>query len=88
VGIRQRIEEKPAVALTFAIIGITIALGIVTFQLLGGRRPNATLRDSRFYSDDDGQTWFIDLSTSIPVQLGEAVCWLSGEIFGSAESQN
>ncbi len=58
MGIREKINEKPAVAGT--VVGVVIVLAIVWIYFQN-RSPNtgpAAAAEAAFYSEDDGQTYF------------------------------
>jgi hypothetical protein len=63
VGIRETINEKPAIAYGGFGVLLLIAIGLLFYFLRGG--PGAApidkpVGDQVFYTVDDGQTWFPD----------------------------
>lgn len=65
MGIHEAIRAKPAVAATVALLIIITAAAVIAFELKP-HRIDSSLANSRFFSDDDGRTWFIDSSERIP----------------------
>jgi hypothetical protein len=65
MGIHETIRAKPAVAATVALLIIITAAAVIAFELKPNRIDSA-LANSRFFSDDDGRTWFIDSKGRIP----------------------
>jgi hypothetical protein len=59
LGIRQKLNEKPAI--TVSVVGLltVAAIGFLIWQFTGrGQRAHGHLK--AFYSDDDGKTYFTD----------------------------
>lgn len=64
MGIRETLNQNPAIT-TAATAGIIlIALIFIIFQLTGGSGPQVQTR--AFYTIDDGATWFADSIDRIP----------------------
>ena len=60
MGIRQTINEKPAISVGVTAGVIVLALIFIIFQLVGGKTPPAARPTKAWFSDDDGKTWFAD----------------------------
>jgi hypothetical protein len=64
MGIRQKINENPAMGAVAAVVVIVLAAGIIIWQSTGGpvtANPNTT-----YYTVDDGQTWFPAHVSNVP----------------------
>jgi hypothetical protein len=64
VGIRETLNKNPALT-TGAMIGlIVLALGVLVFEM----KPKSAgaPKTGYFYTDDDGQSWFVDSMTNYP----------------------
>jgi len=63
VGIRQTLNEKPAIAIGIAAV-ILVAAGFLIIRQFTATTPGQTITkpvgDDAFYSDDDGATYFTD----------------------------
>ncbi len=59
------IRQRQSVFMWAAILILGLAVFLVFNEVIP-RGPSRRLQNSRFYSDDDGRTWFIDSSTQIP----------------------
>ena len=67
MGIRQTLNENPAISLGAAAGVILIALIFIIWELMGGSKPAAPAGTRMaYYSDDNGATWFPDDGTKIP----------------------
>ena len=66
MGIRQTINEKPQI--TMAVTGaiILIALLYIAVHTFGGGPASHAVKPLAFFSDDDGQTYFVDDGVKIP----------------------
>ena len=65
MGIREQLNQKPAIT-TGATIGIMVlALGFIVYEIRGGSSGQYRVLTDRFYSDDDGATYFKDSLTKI-----------------------
>jgi hypothetical protein len=64
VGIRQTINENPAIGAGIGIGIVVIAIGIIVWQFMGSSRTQVltgpVTGDQAYYSDDDGKTFFAD----------------------------
>ena len=60
MGIRQAINEKPAISAGVTLVVIALAVGFILWQSFGHHSRDAALLGRAFYSDDDGKTWFED----------------------------
>lgn len=66
MGIRQTLNENPAMT-TGVTAGILIlAIVIIAWQAMGPRGGTPPIPTKAFFSDDDGQTWFVDSVEKIP----------------------
>ena len=64
MNIRESIHKHPAIPMVVA--ALAIAGGIVGTYLQIRQPTRPAVGHQRFYSDDDGQTWFPDELTKIP----------------------
>jgi hypothetical protein len=64
VGIRETLNKNPALTTGGMIAIIVLALGVVVFEM----KPKSAgpPKTGYFYTDDDGQSWFIDSMTNYP----------------------
>jgi hypothetical protein len=62
VGVRQTINENPALSTGVTIGVIVLALLIILWEAFGSHRHRPLDAGRAFYSDDDGQTWFADVA--------------------------
>jgi hypothetical protein len=63
VGIRETLNEKPAIAYGGFGVLLLIAIGVLVWYLKSGQTGpsiDKPIGDQAFYSDDDGQHWFLD----------------------------
>lgn len=66
MGIRETLNEKPAIAYGGFGVLLLIAMGILFFYMRSSSSSTAPVAvtkppgDQAFYSDDDGKTWFPD----------------------------
>jgi len=63
VGIRQTLNDKPAIAYGVVAALFVIAGGALFFVMRGGSNTVQNTKpvgDQGFYTDDDGKTWFAD----------------------------
>jgi hypothetical protein len=65
VGIRQTINEKPALSTGITAALIVLALGFIWWESFGSHRGSRPPVQLAFYSDDDGQTWFPDTANKL-----------------------
>jgi hypothetical protein len=65
VGIRQTLNENPAITAVATGVIIVAALIFIIVEALP-HHPHPGPPAKQFYSDDDGQTWFPDSGTKIP----------------------
>jgi len=69
MGIRQTINERPAVGVGLAAGLVVVALAIILWQVIGSRagtRLRAFNPDQEFFSDDDGKSFFADAKSKLP----------------------
>lgn len=66
VGIRQTMNEKPALTTGVTAGIIVVAIAIIVWQSMGKSGPSTSIPTKAFFSDDDGKTWFVDDVTKIP----------------------
>ena len=69
MGIRQTLNERPAVGVGLAAGMVVIALVIILWQVMGSRsggRVRAFNPDQEFFSDDDGKTFFPESKAKLP----------------------
>jgi len=64
MGIRETLNQKPAITTSVAAIFVLVFLGIVGWQLFGGTDPRLGTGNA-FYTVDDGQTFFLADSSNI-----------------------
>ncbi len=64
MGIREKLNDNPRVTTGITAAIVVIALAFIIYQLLPNRGPR--IPTERFYSDDDGATWFADDINKIP----------------------
>jgi hypothetical protein len=64
VGIRETLNEKPAIGIGIAVGIVLIAAVVLIWQFLGGSRTSTLTApitgDQAYYSEDDGKTFFAD----------------------------
>jgi hypothetical protein len=70
VGLREKMNENPAIV-TYVTGGIVVlALILIIYQLVGGRPSVSSATNvapgQAFYTTDDGATWFADDMTNVP----------------------
>jgi hypothetical protein len=66
VGLRDQINQKPAIASMVVGGAVLLLLVIVFAQLRGNRSPTGNSGAERYYTIDDGRTWFADAWEQIP----------------------
>jgi hypothetical protein len=66
VGIRQTLNENPAITTAVTAGIIILAIVVILWQAFGKSGPSAQVPTKAFFSDDDGQTWFLDSADKIP----------------------
>jgi hypothetical protein len=59
MGIRESLNQKPALSGSLAFIALALAVGALIWQSRGQRQHGPPPKFA-FYSDDDGKTWFPD----------------------------
>ena len=64
MGIRETLNKNPAITTGATIVIILAALGFITYQI--GHKNMPKLATGLYYTDDDGQTFFIDSMKQIP----------------------
>jgi hypothetical protein len=67
VSVRKTINEHPAASASVG-IGLCLLVGLLlVWQSFGGRSTALTIYAGKaFFSDDDGQTWFLDDVSKLP----------------------
>ena len=65
-GIRESLNEKPALTTGITVGVIVLALLFIILQLRGCGGGAKGVRAKDFFSNDDGQTWFADDATRVP----------------------
>lgn len=65
MGIRQTINEKPALSTGVTAAVIVLALGFILWESFGHHGGSGRGAPRAFYSDDDGQTWFPDAANKL-----------------------
>jgi hypothetical protein len=69
VGIRETLNEKPAIGLGIGIGIVVIAIVIIVWQFMGSsgtkELTGPMTTDQAYYSDDDGKTFFADASKKL-----------------------
>ncbi|MGH7215542.1 MAG: hypothetical protein ACREIT_12320 [Tepidisphaeraceae bacterium] len=63
MGIREKLNQNPAITTGATALVVVIALGFIIYQLVGGGPDIPT---ESYYSIDDGKTWFEDDINLIP----------------------
>jgi hypothetical protein len=66
MGLREQIERKPALMGGIGVFILLLAGALIYYETLGQPHRNIRLLNSAFFSDDDGQTWFIDDASKLP----------------------
>ena len=66
MGIRQTINEKPQITMGVTGAIILIALIYIAVHAFGGGPAAHAVKPLAFFSDDDGQTYFVDDGAKIP----------------------
>ena len=66
VGLRDQINQKPAIAGGVVAALVLVVIGIIYFQLKPHGRPPAISGIQMYYTTDDGHTWFADAWEKIP----------------------
>lgn len=66
MGIRQTLNENPAITTALTAGIIILAIVVILWQAFGKSGPSAQVPTKAFFSDDDGQTWFLDSADKIP----------------------
>jgi hypothetical protein len=65
VGLREKMNENPKIA-TGATIGIVgIALILIVWQLMGLHNPTGAITNSKYFTTDDGKSYFKDSDDKI-----------------------
>ena len=66
MGIRQAMNENPALTTGVTIAVIVIAIGIIIWETVGGSgRGSSPGANLRWFSDDDGKTFFADDASNV-----------------------
>lgn len=67
MGIRQTMNENPALSIGVTAGAILVAIIIIIWELVGGKSPTSTAAiNQSFFTDDDGKTFFADDANKIP----------------------
>ena len=68
MGLRQTINEKPALAGGVSVAIVVLAILIVVWQMHGscGEQPRPALSNQDYFTTDDGQTFYPDSLDNIP----------------------
>ena len=68
MGIRQTLNENPAITTGVTIAIIVIAIGIIIWESTGSSSSSSSAANAslKFFSDDDGKTYFADDRTNVP----------------------
>ena len=66
MGIRQTINENPAMTAVATGGIILLALIFIIYQAFGGHGSSSGRLGKVFFSDDDGKTWFADDASKLP----------------------
>jgi len=61
VGLRDQINQKPGIVAGMVAGLIVLLVGVIYWQLAGGR-PSAVSGVKLYFSSDDGHTWFADVA--------------------------
>jgi hypothetical protein len=64
VGIREQLNQNPAITTGITIGIIVIALGFIVWQIFGGQGGPSAVTEM-YYTVDDGQTYFSDDATKV-----------------------
>jgi hypothetical protein len=65
VGLRDQINQKPAVA-GVVVLGVVLALVAVVYSQLRPNHPSKSSGMQRYYTTDDGRSWFDDAWEQVP----------------------
>jgi len=87
MGLPDKIQQKPAVAASIAVAALIFAAILIYHQTLGQPRRNVKLMNSAFYSDDDGQTFFIDDDTKLPPFLHDGKIAVRAAVYRTADGK-
>jgi hypothetical protein len=63
MGIREKLRDKPSLAIMCAAVFVVLAVGIAIYTHWPDKQPNPL---HAYYSDDDGKTWFTDSIYQVP----------------------
>lgn len=66
MGIRETLNEKPAIATGATVAIIVLAIGAIIWQLNGGGMGENGGFSKAFFTADDGATFFVDNNEKIP----------------------
>jgi hypothetical protein len=66
VGIREQLNENPSIVTGGTIGIIVIALIFIVYEIHGSSSPHLSMPSSRYYSDDDGASYFSDAFDKVP----------------------
>lgn len=66
MGIRESLNQNPAITTGATAAIILVALGIIVYQLIGGSAGTTSTTNQAFYTIDDGKTWFPDDINKVP----------------------
>jgi len=66
MGIREKVNKNPGIAVGAALAIVVLAIGFIVMQTRGGAASSEAVAGKLFFTNDDGKTWFIDDATNIP----------------------
>ena len=81
MGIRQTINEKPALTTAFTGGVILLAIVFIAWQACSGGGEGGVLSDKAFFTTDDGKTFFVDKATNIPPYQKDGKLAVRAQVF-------
>jgi hypothetical protein len=88
VGLRDQINQKPAIASVLIVGLILFLLGMIVIQLRGNRPLSGPSGMQSYFTTDDGRTWFADAAEQIPPFDHNGLPAVRCYVFETANSAN